>query len=145
MVRDFNGHVGKHSDGFHGMHRDYGLGSRNEDGTRLQEFCDANGLMVSNTNFRKPASLLITNQSGGHTSQSDHNLTRNRDWHMLLNTKSFSGEECTAQYRLVVSDFGLRTRRILSQNRYGKRQNRYGKSGSRSSKILQTSRDLEMS
>ncbi|CAI9722630.1 Hypothetical predicted protein [Octopus vulgaris] len=63
VAGDFNGHIGCQSNIFHGVHGGHRIGSQNEDGTRLLEFCDANNLLICNINFRKPASYLITYQS----------------------------------------------------------------------------------
>ena len=54
---------------------------------------------------------MITYQSGENTSQIDYILTRTRDRQMVMNTKSFPGEECTTQHRLVTSDLRVRARR----------------------------------
>ena len=108
---DFNGHVGSLPGIFSGVHGGYGYGTRNEEGVRLLEFCDASNLLICNTNFRKPVGHLITYQSGGLASQIDYILTRQRDTRLLLNTKTFPGEECTPQHRLVVSDLNLQPRR----------------------------------
>ena len=36
---DLNGHVGRHIDGFDGVHGRYGVGQRNLEGRMLLEFC----------------------------------------------------------------------------------------------------------
>ena len=41
---DFNGHVGKKSEGFEGVHGGYGIGERNKEGRMLLDFCDEKGL-----------------------------------------------------------------------------------------------------
>jgi len=50
---DFNGHVGKWTEGFEGVHGGNGVGKRNLKGRRLLEFCDEKGLCVLNTWYRK--------------------------------------------------------------------------------------------
>ena len=60
MAGDFNGHVGQHHDGHKEVHGGHGYGTRNEEGSRLLECCDANDLTICNTNFKKPTSHLIT-------------------------------------------------------------------------------------
>lgn len=52
------------------------LAHKNKERTKLLEFCNANGLMIGNTNFRKLASHLITYLFGGNISQVDYLLTR---------------------------------------------------------------------
>ena len=48
---DFNGHVGRHIDGFDGVHGWFGVGLRNLEGRMLLEFCLEMELCVSNTWF----------------------------------------------------------------------------------------------
>jgi len=48
-LRDFNGHVGKHIDGFENVHGGNGIGERNAKGRMLPEFCDEKELCVVNT------------------------------------------------------------------------------------------------
>lgn len=49
--RDFNGHVGNYSIGSHGGHGDSNFGSRNEEKTKLLEFCGANDLLICNSSL----------------------------------------------------------------------------------------------
>ena len=53
FLGDFDGHVGRHIDGFDGVHGEYGVGRRNFDGQILLEFCLEKKLCVSNTCFRR--------------------------------------------------------------------------------------------
>ena len=48
---DFNGHVGRHNDGFGGVHGGYGVGQRNLEERMSLEFCLEKELCVSNTCF----------------------------------------------------------------------------------------------
>ena len=48
-----NGHVGKDADGYGGVHGGMGFGTRNAEGERIFEFCDAVGMVVCNTFFKK--------------------------------------------------------------------------------------------
>ena len=43
---DFNGHVGRHIDGFDGVHGGYGVGQWNLEGGMLLEFCPKKLLCV---------------------------------------------------------------------------------------------------
>ncbi|MBJ5570498.1 hypothetical protein JGG62_24150 [Salmonella enterica subsp. enterica serovar Typhimurium] len=53
IAGDLNGHVGVKSDGYEGIHGGFGFGLRNSEGERILEFCDALGLIVGNTAFRR--------------------------------------------------------------------------------------------
>ena len=46
---DFNGQVGEEIEGFEGVHRGNGIGTRNAEGKMLLEFCDERELCVANT------------------------------------------------------------------------------------------------
>ena len=48
MLCDINGQVGRHFDGFDGVHLGYGLSERNMEGRMLLEFCLKKELCVSN-------------------------------------------------------------------------------------------------
>ena len=46
---DLNGHVGKGSDGYEGIHGRQGYGMRNAEGKRILEFCEAAGMIMWHT------------------------------------------------------------------------------------------------
>ena len=46
---DFNEHVGRHIDGFDGVHGGYGAGHRNLEGKMLLDYCLEKELCLSNT------------------------------------------------------------------------------------------------
>ena len=46
---DYNGYVGRHIEGFDGVHRGYGVGQRNLEGRMLLESCLEKELCLSNT------------------------------------------------------------------------------------------------
>lgn len=95
---------------FYKVHGGHGIGPRNEKERRLLEFYDTKDQMISNTNFRKSASYLITYKSSDHASQVDYVLTKTCDLWLFINAKSFPGEECTPQHRLVISDSTVQAR-----------------------------------
>ena len=68
---DWNGHVGKQSEGFVDVHVGHGYGVQNAAGVRLLEFAMANDLAVGNTWFTKKESHLITYASGRNRTQVD--------------------------------------------------------------------------
>ena len=52
-IFDFNGHVGRHFDGFDCVHGRYGVGQGNLEGRMLFEFCLEKELCVSSTWFNE--------------------------------------------------------------------------------------------
>ena len=61
---DFNGHVGRHIDGFDGVHGGYGVRQRNVEGRMLLEFCLEKELCVQNTWFKREEKRMVTFRMG---------------------------------------------------------------------------------
>ena len=57
---DSNGHVGRHIDGFDGVHGGYGVGQRNLEGIMLLQFCLEKELCVSNTWYKRKKKRKVT-------------------------------------------------------------------------------------
>ncbi|MBJ5584704.1 hypothetical protein JGG81_25215, partial [Salmonella enterica subsp. enterica serovar Typhimurium] len=100
IAGDLNGHVGVKSDGYEGIHGGFGFGLRNSEGERILEFCDALGLVVGNTVFRREEKRLVTYESGGTKSMLDYILLRKADRRIVKNIKVILGEECLTQHHL---------------------------------------------
>ena len=109
IAGDLNGHVGRTSEGFDGLHGEHGFGSRNADGTRILDMCVAADLAITNTFFSKSDSRLITYRSGANYSQIDYILTRKSDLRLVQNVNVIAGEECVTQHKLLVSVLAMRT------------------------------------
>lgn len=105
---DFNGHVGKDSEGFERIHGGFGFGVRNQEGEDFLNFVVAYDLMVANTFFRKRESHLVTFCSGQHRSQIDFVLTRKDDRGSCIDCKVIPGECVVTQHKLVVVNFHFR-------------------------------------
>ena len=103
---DLNGHVGKTSDGFEGIHGGRGFGVCNPEGTRILDLCAAAGLVVTNTHFTKLDSRLVTYRSGNSCLQIDYILVRQTDLKLVRDVKVIGGEGCVSQH-LFVGDLEL--------------------------------------
>ena len=57
---DFNGHAGRHIDGFNGFCGGYVVGQRKLEGRMLLEFCLEKELCVSNTWFKREEKRKVT-------------------------------------------------------------------------------------
>ena len=106
---DLNGHVGKISSGFEGLHGGHGYGVRNPEGTRILELCVAADLVITNTFFTKCDSQLLTFRSGNACSQIDYILVRKSDFRSVPDVKVIGGEKCVSQHKLLVGDIELNT------------------------------------
>jgi len=60
VAGDLNGNDRTNVDGYDGVQDEYGFGERNADGERIQEFCDAMELIVTNTCFKRHKNKLTT-------------------------------------------------------------------------------------
>ena len=101
---DLNGHVGKESDGYKGVHGGFGYGKRNVEGEQVLEFCDSHELIVCGTQFLKEESKLISYSSGGRNTTVDYLLIRNEQRRYLRDAKAFPGMDVVSQHRLIVID-----------------------------------------
>ena len=106
---DLNGHVGKATCGFDGVHGNCGYGERNPEGITILDLCTAADLAVTNTFFTKSDSRLITYHSGTAQSQVDYILVRRSELKMVRDTKVIGSEECITQHKLLVCDLELQT------------------------------------
>ncbi|PWA68414.1 craniofacial development protein 2 [Artemisia annua] len=71
---DLNEHIGATSDGYMGVHGDFGYGVRNDEGRMILEFSTTHDLVVAKSFFEKRDAHLINFQSGGHYTQIDYML-----------------------------------------------------------------------
>ena len=71
---DLNGHVGKTSSGFEGIHVGHDYGIRNSEGTRVLELCAVADLVITNTLFTKSDNQFLTYHCGNACSQVDYIL-----------------------------------------------------------------------
>ena len=91
---DFNAQVG------YGEHLDitgqFGLGSRNERGSRLLQFCEENNMMIANTYFQHPKRrLYITWRSPGdiYRNQIDFILINKRYRNAVKQARTYPGAD----------------------------------------------------
>ncbi|XP_076900357.1 uncharacterized protein LOC143554507 [Bidens hawaiensis] len=123
---DFNGHIGKESNGFQVVHGGFGFGDRNESGTDLLDFAVAHDLGILYSFFKKRESHLITFSSWGRNTQIDYILTRQGDRHWWRDCKVIPGETVVAQHRLLVADIDFRNK-LIERERKGTPRIRWGK------------------
>ena len=102
---DLNGHVGRNSNGFEGVHGGFGYGDRNLEGERILELGLALDMVVCNTFFKKRDSRLVTYTSGASKTQIDYIMVRNKDKKFVKDVKVIPGEEVVQQHQLLVCDF----------------------------------------
>lgn len=102
VMGDLNAKVGKGK--YKDIVGDYGLGSRNERGNRLIEFCVQHELMISNTWFQHPKRRLYTWKSPGDSSrnQIDFIMVNKRFRNCIKQVKTYPGADIRSDHNPVV-------------------------------------------
>merc|ERR1712082_534649 len=105
---DLNSHIGKDIAGYVGVHGGVGYGDMNEEGRRILDFSDTNGLTIGNTWFTRNEKRLITYSSGNRKSFIDYIIVRAEDRKYIKNVKVIASECVVTQHRLVVCNMKMR-------------------------------------
>ena len=74
------------------------FGTRNAEGERILEFCDAVSMAVCNTFFKKEDFKLITYQSGDNRSMINYLMVRKSNRCLVKDVKVISSEERVPQH-----------------------------------------------
>jgi endonuclease/exonuclease/phosphatase family metal-dependent hydrolase len=101
VIGDLNAKVGK--DKYLGITGAFGLGKRNERGTRLIQFCERNQLVITNTWFEHPARHIYTWKSPGDIkrNQIDYIMIRSRFRNSVVDVKTFPGADIGSDHNLL--------------------------------------------
>lgn len=108
---DLNGDVGKESKGYAQVHEVQGLGTCNDEGSRILDCAKTCDLVVVNTFFRKRKSHLATYISGGRTTQIDYWMIRRRDLKLALDAKVIPLDTIGPQHWPLVLELHLNLHR----------------------------------
>ncbi|KAI5729125.1 hypothetical protein M8J77_025799 [Diaphorina citri] len=125
IMGDFNAKVGTDNEGVELVMGKHGLGTRNNNGSRLVEFCGLNELVIGGTLFphkqcHKPT---WTSPDGQTENQIDHILICKKWRSSLLDTRSKRGADCGSDHNLVIAEIRLKIAAIKSL--YDRRQRFY--------------------
>ena len=120
VLGDFNGHVGRSSLGYDGLHGGFGWGERNRDGERILEFADSLDMVVGNTFFKKDDEKLITYKSGNCATVIDYAVVQIEVMKKVKDIKVILGEECFSQHRLLIMDLMMEHRAVRKLKNPGK-------------------------
>ena len=103
----------------------YGLGSRNERGDRLLEFCNKYQLVIANTMFRNHKRRRYTWKRPGDTGrfQLDYIMVKQRFRNQVLDCKAYPGADIDSDHNLVVMKSRLKFKRIIRKNQPAKKWN----------------------
>ncbi|XP_072043067.1 craniofacial development protein 2-like [Amphiura filiformis] len=88
----------------------FGLGERNDRGDSLEEFCQANDLIVGNTLFQQhPRRLWTWRSPGGNVkNQIDYILLKRRWCSSLFSVRTRPGADCGSDHQLLVARMKLK-------------------------------------
>lgn len=116
LLGDFNAKVGKgRNDKYIG---EYGLGTRNERGDRLVQFCQEEEMIITNTFYKLPNRRLYTWKS---PRDNDQNPVRNQIDYILINTryrnniksvKTYPGADVSSDHNPLVAQMEIKLKRI---------------------------------
>ena len=112
MIGDRNAKVG--SQETPGVTGKFGLGVRNEAGQRLIEFCQENGLVITNTLFQQHKRRLYTwtSPDGQHQNQIDYILCSQRWRSSIQSTKTRPESDCGSEHELLIAKFRLKLKKV---------------------------------
>uniref|UniRef100_A0A8D9EGU9 Craniofacial development protein 2 n=1 Tax=Cacopsylla melanoneura TaxID=428564 RepID=A0A8D9EGU9_9HEMI len=125
ILGDFNAKVGSDNEGVELVMGRHGAGTRNDNGSRLIEFCGMNELVIGGTIFphKNCHKLTWTSPDGQTQNQIDHILMCKKWRSSLLDTRSKTGADCGSDHNLVIAEVRLKIATIKSF--YGQRQKFY--------------------
>ena len=93
----------------------HGLGRKNHRGQMLINFCERNGLIVTNTWFRKPKRRLYTWKAPGDRSrhQLDYILVKHRFRNSVKDVQTMPGADIDSDHNLLVAKICTRLKKII--------------------------------
>ncbi|XP_047116217.1 craniofacial development protein 2-like [Schistocerca piceifrons] len=112
IVGDWNAKVG--NEAVEGITGKYGLGTTNEAGQRLLEFCQENSLIITNTLFQLPKRRLYTwtSPDGQHRNQIDYILCNQRWKSAVQSATTRPGADCGSDHELLIAKFRLKLQNV---------------------------------
>ena len=107
IIGDWNAKVGCQETP--GVTSKFGLGTRNEAGKRLIEFCQENTLVIANTLFQL---YTWTSPDGQHQNQIAHILCSQRWRSSIPSAKTRLGADCGSDHELLIAKFRLKLKKV---------------------------------
>lgn len=121
IIGDFNAKIGKgRCDKYVG---EYGLGTRNERGDRLLEFCQTNNYIITNTFYKLPKRRLYTWKSPQDTkdrpirNQIDYFLINERYRNGVKSVKAYPGADMFSDHNPVIARFQIKLKRMVKRTK----------------------------
>uniref|UniRef100_A0A3Q1EK63 Endonuclease/exonuclease/phosphatase domain-containing protein n=1 Tax=Acanthochromis polyacanthus TaxID=80966 RepID=A0A3Q1EK63_9TELE len=108
IMGDLNAKVGKGAE--HPVEGNYGLGTRNDRGSKLIKFCKGNNLLIMNTMFKHHPKNIHTWKSPGYVyrNQIDYIMINDRFRNSVKNVKTHPGADIDSDHNPVVMTLKLK-------------------------------------
>ena len=112
VMGDMNAKVGKGKDDY--IVGQHGLGSRNERGDRLVQFCVQRDLCIMNTFFKHPERRTYTWKSPGdvHRNQIDYLMIRHRFKNSVVQCKTYPGADIGSDHNPVIAKIKVKLKKM---------------------------------
>ena len=113
IMGDWNSVVGEES--YMNIVGSHGLGRRNHRGQMLIDFCDRNGLIVTNSWFKKPKRRPYTWKAPGDWSrhQLEYILVKHRFRNSMKDAQTLPGADIDSDHTLLVAKYRTRLKNII--------------------------------
>jgi exonuclease III len=113
IMGDWNSVIGNKA--HHNTVGPYGLGRRNQRGQMLIDFCERNGLVITNTWFKKPKRRLYTWKSPGDRSryQLDYVLVKQRFTNSVKDVQTMPGADIDFAHNSLVAKICTSLKKII--------------------------------
>jgi exonuclease III len=123
IMEDWNSVVGHKAR--HNIVGPYGLGRRNQRAQMLIDFCERNGLVITDTWFKRPKRGLYTWKSPEDTSRHllDYVLVKQRFRNSMKDVQTLPGADIDSDHNLLVAKICTRLKKIT---RFQKQKPRWG-------------------
>jgi len=108
-----NAKVGKHVNGLGRVMGQHGLGTFNDNGERLKEFCDFNVMVITGTVFphKEIHKQTWVSPDGTTKNQMDHTLVNRKFKTSVLDTRAMRSADVASDHYLVRSTIRLKLKR----------------------------------
>jgi exonuclease III len=106
IMGDWNSVVGNKA--HHNTIGPYALGRRNQRGQMLIDFCERNGLVITNTRFKKPKRRLYTSRY-----QLDYVLVKQQFRNSVKDVQTLPGADIDSDHNLLVAKICTRLKKII--------------------------------
>src|SRR5713101_5189949 len=109
---DFNAKIGKMKENELNSQNigRFGLGSRNQNGERMLDFCIQHEFVVMNTCFEQPNRRLYTwvSPGGKYRNQIDYVMIKKRWRTSIKRVKTYPGADCGSDHQLLISNISIK-------------------------------------